>query len=88
MAQVFVVIALSHASAVGAKIDQEIPDTNRHQLASDKWLVTFDGISKDLAEKLGIRSDPAVGTGLVFPIQGYSGRAGADVWEWLSLKST
>jgi hypothetical protein len=56
-------------------------------LTADTWLVAYEGTTKSLAEKLGIRSGE-VGTGVVFPISNYSGRASSDTWEWLGLNVT
>lgn len=85
--QVYFVAVLSSPEAVEARLKQVVPDeTMRYKLDRDKWLVSFDGITNDLAEKLGIRSDPHLGTGFVMPIASYSGRAPTPVWDWLKLR--
>lgn len=85
--QVYFVAALTSPEAVEAKLRELVPDdAMRYKLAHDKWFVSFDGITNDLAEKIGIRSDPYVGTGLVFPVSSYSGRAPTPVWDWLKLR--
>lgn len=86
--QIHFVTALSNPEGIAGKIRQIIKDeSNVFELADDKWFVVYDGISRDLAEKLGIRgSENLVGTGLVLPLNGYSGRAPRGLWEWLTLK--
>jgi hypothetical protein len=85
--QVYFVTALTAPELVEQKLMVAIPDASmRYKLGPDKWFVSFDGITHDLAEKLGIRSDPYVGTGLVIPVASYSGRAPTGVWDWLKLR--
>jgi hypothetical protein len=55
-----------------------------YEIKESVWLVSYDGTSQQLAEKLGIR-DGASGTGIVTPICNYSGRASGDLWEWLKV---
>jgi hypothetical protein len=87
--QVYFVTALTNAPEVRERLGLVIENPALiYELANDKWLVAFDGISSDLAEKLQIRTDPHIGTGLVFPVGAYSGRAPTDVWEWLRLRTT
>ncbi|QTO49434.1 hypothetical protein [Burkholderia latens] len=84
--KVYFVTALSGADKVAEKLKEVASEDETYRLAADKWFVTFEGISQQLAEKLGIRGDPHVGTGLVFPVSSYSGRAPTTLWEWLKLK--
>jgi hypothetical protein len=84
--RVYFVTALSEAEDVAKKIGEIAPGEDAYQLAPDKWFVAFEGVSQTLAEKLGIRGNPHVGTGLVLPVTNYSGRAPAPLWEWLTLK--
>lgn len=82
---VFFVTALSDPEAVEEKIKAVIPDENdRYELAEGQWLVVFEGISRTLAEKLNIRGEPHVSTGIVLPVMSYSGRAEPSLWEWLN----
>jgi hypothetical protein len=80
----FIVVITKNINAVTTKIE-EIAEENRYRLSSDVWLIDYDGTTRALAEKVGIRGNPYVGTGIVFPFSNYSGRAAADVWEWLGL---
>lgn len=85
--QVYFVTAISKPAALAESLKELFPDeADRYELASDKWFVVFDGISRDLAEKLKIRSEEFVSTGLVMPVTSYSGRAPTGLWEWLKLK--
>lgn len=53
-------------------------------VAAGAWLVAFDGTSRELADKTGVR-DGLNGTGLVTSVGSYSGRAAPEVWEWLKV---
>lgn len=55
------------------------------KLPRGEWLVSFEGTSKQLSDDFGI-SDGAVGvSAVVLNFSGYFGRAGTDIWEWLSV---
>jgi hypothetical protein len=86
MAQVFIVLIISNEHAVAQNLREAVPEGDWFEIGGDKFAVTFDGTSRDLAEKIGIRANPSVGSGIVFPITTYSGRADPALWEWLALK--
>jgi hypothetical protein len=81
--KIFVIVATHSAAAIGAKI-AELALT-KHEIKNDTWLVLYPGTARELAELLQIRGDPYIGSGIVFPIEGYSGRADKGIWEWLQL---
>ena len=84
---VYFVVVLSDVEAVRKRLREVVPEeTMVFELDEDKWFVSFDGISRDLAEKLGIRGEPKIGSGIVIPVTSYSGRANPALWEWLSLR--
>ncbi len=84
---VYFVTALSEAPKVKERLKGLIPAENLFELASDRWMVAFDGPAQDLAEKAGVRGgDEKVGTGLVLPVTTYSGRAPSALWDWLRAK--
>lgn len=84
---IFFVTALSKAPEVRKRLFDLIPDDDRFELAPDRWMVVYEGLARDLAEKAGIRGgDDQIGTGLVLPVTTYSGRANSALWEWLSVK--
>lgn len=81
---VFVVHVDRNAGEVASRIGQ-LPEGDIYRLAPNVWMIDYDGTTRALAEKIGIRGEPAVGSGIAFPISNYSGRAPSDVWEWLRL---
>lgn len=84
---VYFVTALSEAPKVRARLLAMIPEDDRFELAHDKWMVSYEGIAQDLAEKVGVRSgEEQIGTGLVLPVTIYSGRAPSGLWDWLRKK--
>ena len=86
---VYFVVVLSDVEAVRKRLREVVPEeTMVFEVDEDKWFVSFDGISRDLAEKLGIRGEPNIGSGIVIPVTSYSGRANPALWEWLSLRMT
>jgi hypothetical protein len=80
--KVFVVISTRNATGVADAIRNE--NLEYFVIKGDAWLVAFDGTTRALAEKLGIRGGES-GPGLVCSIDGYSGRLPKDAWEWLNL---
>lgn len=88
MSQVFIVIVTKNEREVFSRLCKNIesPKSNIFKIDEDKFAVAFDGTSRDLVEKAGIRSDPSIGSGIAFPITTYSGRADPALWEWLGLK--
>jgi hypothetical protein len=86
-ASVFFVTALSEVARVRERVESIIAADDRFDLASDKWMVSYEGTARELAEKVGIRGgDDRIGTGLALPVTTYSGRAPSALWEWLSKK--
>ena len=53
--------------------------------APHAWFISYDGTSKELAEKLGLGDDPAVGTGIVVQVNRYNGYASKSLWEWMEI---
>jgi hypothetical protein len=83
----YFVVALTEAQKVRERIQSVIAESDRYELAVDKWFVSYDGVGQDLAETAGIRSgDQRLGTGLVMPITTYSGRAPTTLWDWLKTR--
>jgi hypothetical protein len=81
---VFVVIATRGADQIGERVGTLDGIKARFPIKDDAWLVTYEGTTRSLAEELGIRSGDS-GSGLVFPIANYAGRAASELWEWLKL---
>lgn len=84
--QIFFVAITSKVEAVAQKIQEEFNADDIYKLADDKWFIVFDGISRELAERIRIRTTPSLGTGIVMPVESYSGRAPTQLWEWLKLQ--
>ena len=80
--QLFVVVASSNPEKI-ATVIRAIGVTHL-EFKKDCWLVAYEGTTRDLAIKLGIRPG-TTGSGLVCSISTYSGRASPEVWEWLKV---
>lgn len=61
-----------------------IAATQYYELTDNAWLVRFEGTTRQLADRLGIRGGEA-GSGLVASMASYSGRAPSELWEWLKV---
>ena len=84
---VYFVTALTEASKVRARLYTLIPAEDRYELAPDKWMVSYGGTTRELAESAGIRGgEERIGTGLALPVTTYSGRAPSGLWDWLAKK--
>jgi hypothetical protein len=79
---VFIVVASRDPDKVGAAVQGlEVPHL---AFKDDTWLISYEGTTRELADKLGIRPG-TTGAGLVCSLATYSGRTSPDVWEWLRI---
>ena len=54
------------------------------QIAPGQWLVSEKGkTAQQISDQLGL-SDGSIGSGIVFAISGYYGRAPNNIWEWIA----
>ena len=84
---IYFVTALSEPAKVSERLSSLVEADDRFELARDKWMVAYDGLGQDLAEKVGVRGgEERIGTGLVLPVTTYSGRASSGLWDWLRKK--
>lgn len=83
---IFFVLSMAEQTVnLEAKIDAICDEHSKFGIKDGSWLLSFDGTTHLLAERLGIRAgetEPA----LVLLISNYSGRASPDIWEWLSTR--
>jgi len=83
--QIFAVVATRQAAEIRREVEK-LPEHSFYELTDDSWLVAYEGTTRQLAERLGIRSGDA-GSGLVIQAAAYSGRASNDLWDWLKVRS-
>ena len=81
---VFFVVSTSNPTAAGAAVAKVAPG-NFRVLKSDAWFLDFQGTSQELAGKVGFLTGES-GGGVVVPVTTYSGRAPADIWEWITQR--
>jgi hypothetical protein len=84
----FIIVATRDSDKIKASVEEFFDEASRLELTDDVWLVDYDGTTQLLADKLKIRNKPSIGSGVVFPVTNYSGKASADVWEWLNAHLT
>lgn len=81
---IFVVIATGGDSLpLKAAVEGFFPGFT--QVAANAWLVTANGVAKDVSDKLGL-TEGGTGTGVVLTVSGYYGYASNAIWEWLAMK--
>jgi hypothetical protein len=84
----FLIVATKTPEQIGTRIDElaRHPDESlkSYRLKQDTWFAAFNGTTRELAERLGIRGGER-GAGVVVSIENYSGRTKTDLWEWLRL---
>jgi hypothetical protein len=84
---VYCITAHAEAAKVGARIKSLISDEDIFPLASNQWMVKYEGTTQELAEKAGVRSgEDFIGKGIVLSVTTYSGRANTELWDWLKAK--
>lgn len=63
------------------------------RLPMGEWLVSYEGTSKQLSDEMGLTPtekgldipNPELPAAVILNVSAYWGRAGKDVWEWLSV---
>jgi hypothetical protein len=87
----FAVVCPENATAITpnpvllAKIQAAFPD-GHFQVSTYHWLIVAGGTTaREVAEKLGI-NDRSAGSGIVYSVSNYWGRANPQVWEWIRAK--
>ena len=81
--QIFLVAGIKNPTAIAEKM-REL-EVKFCDVSDDSWLAVFSGTTREFAERLGIRSGEIGASGLVVPVENYSGRAAGEVWEWLKV---
>ena len=81
----FAVMGLGDATALGEKVKGMFPN-DHYAVAQDKWLLFANGeTAASIAEKLGMTQSVS---GIVVTFGGYFGFAPADIWEWITAKTS
>ena len=77
----FVVIPLDDevSQTLAEKIPQEFGNLC-HALPRGEWIVAYEGTSRQLFEKIGIKNEI-----VIVNFSGYWGVASKDLWEWLAV---
>lgn len=81
---IFAVIATTDNQKLGPSIAKVFPE-NHLQINTQSWLVSLDGTSQELSDKLGV-TDGSHGSAVIVSISGYYGRAPTTIWEWMKAK--
>jgi sarcosine oxidase gamma subunit len=86
-ATVYFVTALAQAERVKERIRSFVAAEDVFELAPDKWMVSYEGPTRELAEKAGVRSgENLIANGIVLAVTTYSGRGPTGLWDWLKVK--
>jgi hypothetical protein len=84
---IFVVFRVKASACMRAAIARVYADDS-YDLGNNEWLISAKGTPKSVSDSLGITSHPdTIGPAIVFRVEGYFGRASADIWEWIKSKS-
>ena len=81
---IFAVIATNQQEKLGAAIAKIYPE-NHIRINAESWLVSSEGTSNELSDKLGV-TDGSNGSAVVLSVSGYYGRAPTSIWEWMKAK--
>ena len=82
---VFAIIDAANPAAITSALKTTFP-ADHLQVSPNEWFVAARGMTaKDVSDKLGI-TEGTSGSAIVLTTSGYYGRAGTNVWEWLSAK--
>jgi hypothetical protein len=84
---IFVVFRVKASACMRAAIARTYPH-DHFDLGNNEWLISAEGTPKTVSDSLGITSHPdTIGAAMVFKVEGYSGRASAEIWKWIKSKS-
>jgi hypothetical protein len=81
--QIFTIIGLKNPAAITEKL--RTIDVTSINLNEDAWLAAYGGTTREFAEALGIRGGEIGATGIVIPVENYSGRAASEIWERIKV---
>lgn len=90
MKSVFAVFAAERPDLLAPKI-RSVYSSDAIELERGQWLVSDDGTSQNVCDRLGIITRDANGTigrgptgsAMVVAVSGYYGVASANIWEWI-----
>jgi len=84
---IFVVFRVKASACMRAAIARVYPNDS-FDLGNNEWLISAEGTPKTVSDSLGITSHPdTIGAAIIFKVEGYSGRASPDIWNWIKSKS-
>jgi hypothetical protein len=84
---IFTVVVTSEATpgAFQERLSDRRFASNHILVIPNVWLVAGRGSAQDISGELGI-SDGSVASGVVSSMNGYFGRASANLWDWIKTK--
>lgn len=83
---IFLVLPTKNRDALIAKARAENIDILVEYFNEGGFLANFQGISLELAEKIGMSAEGNVGQGIVQPLSGHHGFANKLIWEWVASR--
>lgn len=82
---IFVIFKVSDPAALRTAILTNFP-ADHFDLGSNEWLISGRGTAQEISDRLGL-STGVVGSGIIFSMQSYYGRASSNIWDWIKTKS-
>lgn len=83
---VFAIVSTSDPAKIRTVLNNKFAENHIQLPRGSGWLVFApNATAQEVSNQLGV-SEGESGTGIVFAIAGYWGRAPTNVWEWLSVK--
>lgn len=82
---IFVLFRVTKPEAVKAAVAAMFPH-DHYQAADDEWVISANMTAKELSDALRITHGEN-GSGVVFKMSSYFGRAPSDLWDWIKTKS-
>lgn len=82
---VFVVFKVSDPDKLSEAIVSAYPHDHL-RLQEDEWLIAGPSTAQEVSDRLEI-STGENGTGIVFRMGSYFGRASTNIWDWIKTKS-
>jgi hypothetical protein len=79
---VFAIIGSKGPELLGEAIVTQY-GASHYELASNVWLVSDSGSTRDVAERLGLPDGKLGASGVVLLISAYSGWSNGSLWTWL-----
>ena len=82
---IFVIFRVADPAKVEAALEAHFP-AKHMKVREGQYLVSGTGTAQAISDKLGL-SEGELGSGIIFKMSNYFGRASAEIWDWIKTEA-